>query len=399
MAAGGHRTWSEDEYIITLDSYFRNKHSPRHVAASFVLELARLLDRTAASIVMRMENFASVDPEESAARRGLTRISPLGRKIFADWQGRPDHLRSCAEVSRRRVTENRNLNLFAPDLLGPDFDDYEVLDQIGDGYFGRVFSCVHKEAGLPFAIKRIKTEQLYDQECMGRFAREMRILRSIEHPNVIRVHKDNLDTNSGRPAFVMDLAEISLREYMEEEYTRVRSHPSVPFTDAVRIIESVLAAVQALHGNAPAIIHRDVNPNNILRLPTGVWVLADFSLAKFLKSKTPATFTTKLSRGLGTAFYAAPEQFDHFKKANESADIYAVGVLIWELFTTSDPPPVPGDEMNCGLLSPLARVYARATRRNSVERYVSVPELRKDFIEAIALHAQNVEGVHSEFPS
>jgi serine/threonine protein kinase len=137
---------------------------------------------------MRMENFASVDSDESTDRRGLTRISPLGRRVYADWQARRDHLRSCAEVSVRRVTEDRNLNLFSADLLGPGLEEFEVLDQIGDGYFGRVFSCVHREQGLPFAIKRIKTDQLYDRESMGRFVREMRVLRTIQHPNVIRLH-------------------------------------------------------------------------------------------------------------------------------------------------------------------------------------------------------------------
>jgi serine/threonine protein kinase len=129
----------------------------------------------------------------------------------------------------------------------------------------------------------------------------------------------------------------------------------------------------------PPIIHRDVNPNNILRLPSGAWFLADVGLAKFLQGHTSTAFITKASRGLGTAFYAASEQYTDFKHTDERADIFAVGTLLWELFTNLTPPPIPGDAINCGLPKPLSAVYSRATKRVSSERYSSVKELRDQY--------------------
>ena len=87
----------------------------------------------------------------------------------------------------------------------------------------------------------------------------------------------------------MDLAETSLFEYMERRRAASSSLPVLPEAEAVGIVRAMAAALRSLHANVPKIIHRDLNPNNILRLFDGTWVLADFGLVKFIGGAGPAT--------------------------------------------------------------------------------------------------------------
>ena len=316
--------WSEREYVIALYFYFRNRDCPRHETAPYIQELATILGRTPASVVMRMENFSSLDPESETS--GLSNIGPLCRKVFTDWSPRRDHLESCAKLLIRESTEARNLSLFEPEpvTLPKAFSKYELLDHIGDGGFGSVFSCIEISSGKQFAIKIIKADNRFDRETLHRFFREMRILRSIQHPSVIRLHDDNLEAEESFPAFVMDLAQRSLTSLLDELSEHgSKGRPYLTTTDAVRIFRSVTSAVDALHCHDVRIVHRDINPNNVLLMDNGEWVLADFSLAKFLRSAaTGSTFVTKTHMGWGTAYYAAPEQYRDFKRTDERTDVY-----------------------------------------------------------------------------
>ena len=192
------RPWTEREYIIVLDGYFDTKGRPRHVNTEEIQELARLLGRTPASVYMRMENFASVDPDARMERRGLPKIGPVGQRIFQAWVGKRDHLRSCAQVLIRDVEASRtsSMSLFEPDpvVLPKAFGKYELLDLLGQGGFGSVYSCLNAETQQVGALKIIQVEKARDHESVHRFLREIRALRFVKHQNVIRLHEDNLET-------------------------------------------------------------------------------------------------------------------------------------------------------------------------------------------------------------
>lgn len=384
--------WSEREYVIALHFYLQHRASPRHEMSSFVQELARILGRTPASIVMRMENFANLDPETNQLRKGLTNLGPMCWKVFHDWHDHPDHLQSCAELLIREVTAAHNLSLFEPEpvTLPKAFGKYELLDHLGDGGTGSVFSCVDIDAGKRYAIKIIKTDTRFDDEALHRFIREIRILRTISHPHIIRLHEDNLDDEKSFPAFVMDLAACSLARFLEKR----REHggverPCATSAEAALIFRSIASGVSALHNNNPNVIHRDINPNNILLSIDGDWMLADFGLAKFLSSApTATTFVTKTHMGWGTAYYAAPEQYKDFKRTDERTDIYALGILLWDLFTTAWPPP---ESPAPGLPSGLAEVFVKATARDPGARYQNLKEMLSDFDSALVPMASIAE--------
>src|ERR1700722_14788942 len=109
------KPWSEREYIIVLHHYILHSDEPRHHLRDYVKMVAHLLGRTPASIVMRMENYASLDPEEKRHRKGLVNITPLGQKVFDEWFTNPDSLQACAEVLIRDAHASEQPSLFDPE--------------------------------------------------------------------------------------------------------------------------------------------------------------------------------------------------------------------------------------------------------------------------------------------
>jgi len=377
------RPWSERECIVVLDAYFREKSKPRHSGASHIRQLARLLGRTPASIVMRTENFASLDPEVNASRKGLTHVHSLCKRVFDEWVTQQSALRACAQVFAREIKESRVPTLFEPEpgAMPKAFGRYELLDEIGKGGFGTVFSCVNTESQEAYAVKIIRADFAQNRECIARFSREIRALKAVTHTHIIRIHEDNLGTEEHFPAYVMDLARCNLDEYIA---AHEGERPVLPLDQRCKILDALFGATEILHAARPQLIHRDITPRNVLQLPQGDWVLADFSLSKFLGSQmTRETYQTSAQKGWGTAYYAAPEQLRDFAKADERADVYALGRIMWDLFSKFSPPPRPEKDQH-GLPQILAPVYARATAYDPNERYRSVRCLHKDFDEAVS---------------
>jgi serine/threonine protein kinase len=176
----------------------------------------------------------------------------------------------------------------------------------------------------------------------------------------------------------MDLAEVSLAGYLDQcarAAGAARVRPIIPAGEAVTILRGILDAVSAMHEQHPSLIHRDINPNNILRMPSGSWVLADFSLAKFLQSTSFSTTFATTHQGWGTASYTAPEQWKDFSYADERADVFSLGVLTWELLSEAWP---PFDRSHLALPEHIAQVVQKATERDREQRQKSVRTLREE---------------------
>jgi hypothetical protein len=377
------RPWSEREYIIVLYYYLLHRNESNY-AQNYAQEIAELLGRTPGAVEMRLENYASLDPD--VYRAGLKNVGPIGTRVFTDWFNRPDNLRACAEVLIREARTASQPTLFDPEpvRIPKAFGKYELLDSLGDGAFGAVYSCINVENQKRYALKIIKTDSLGDSEIVARFRREIKTLKAMRHPNIIRIHEDNLDDTPHFPAFVMDLANCSLTSHLETKLAGLSTgnqRPLLPCDEAAKILGAVLDGVEALHCHEPPVIHRDIKPDNILQLPTGEWVLADFSLAKFLpRAVVTTTFATASRQAWGTHGYSAPEQFQDFRLANQQADVYSLGVLLWELFSPSWPP----FDRTCTLLSPsLEQVVLLATDRNREKRYLNIAEFRKGLNDAL----------------
>ncbi|HEY1663824.1 MAG TPA: serine/threonine-protein kinase [Verrucomicrobiae bacterium] len=380
------KPWSEREYIIVLHNYMLHREEPRHHLRDYVKDLANMLGRSVGSVVMRMENYTSLDPQKKQNRRGLVNISALGRKVFSDWYEKAESLHACAAVLIRETRGSDQPSLFDPEpvRLPWAFGKYDLLDPIGDGAFGSVYSCVNSDDQKIYAMKIIKTDKIANPEILGRFRREIKALKTLSHRNVIAIHEDNLDEQYDFPAFIMDLAESSLSAFLEKRLGGTPgglTRPTLPRAEAVAILKCIVNAVQALHENKPPLIHRDLNPNNILLMSNGCWVLADFSLTKFLPTAVvTTTFATASHQGWGTDTYTAPEQWQDFKRTDQRADVYSLGVLIWEMLSPSWP---PFDRACLMLPKPIEAVVLKATQRSRDLRQPSVKQLWKEFNKAL----------------
>jgi len=381
------KPWSERDYLIVLHYYLSNRGNPRHHLSPYIKAAAAIIGRTPAAVVMRMENYASLDPHESVQRVGLINISRLGEKVFNEWHDKEESLRECALVFIRDIAANNTPTLFDPDpvRLPIAFGKYELLDPIGAGGFGSVYSCLDSQTGAVYALKIIKTGFVDDNETVSRFRREIKALKAISHPHIIKIHEDNLDKTPDYPAFVMDLAQSSLIDYLEDKLAGTRdgdNRPLLPESEAAHILFSVIDGVKALHKHEPPVIHRDIKPDNILHLVDGSWALADFGLTKFLPRATvTSTFATASKQGWGTHGYGAPEQFQDFKLTDERADIYSLGVLTWELLSPSWP---PFDRAYTLLPKALEDLVVKATSRDRTDRHQTLEEFERELRAALA---------------
>src|ERR1700681_4297265 len=210
------------------------------------------------------------------------------------------------------------------DKLGP----YEILAPIGKGGMGEVYRARDTKLKRDVALKVLPEAFARDPERLARFEREAEVLASLNHPNIATIYGVVEDR-----ALVMELVEGDSPK------------GPMPFDDAWKIASQIAAALEYAHERG--IMHRDLKPANIIITPDGVVKLLDFGLAKaFSNQREPSaspenspTLTlggTEVGVILGTAAYMAPEQA-RGKAVDKRADIWAFGVLLYELVTGERP--------------------------------------------------------------
>tara|TARA_R110002096_G_scaffold435816_1_gene663002 strand:+ start:13820 stop:17806 length:3987 start_codon:yes stop_codon:yes gene_type:complete len=212
-------------------------------------------------------------------------------------------------------------------VIGP----YKLLQQIGEGGFGTVFLAEQsKPIRRRVALKIIKLG-MDTKQVIARFEAERQALALMDHPNIARV-LDAGATESGRPYFVMEyVVGDSITEFADAHKLSVR--------ERLAIFNQACAAVQ--HAHTKGIIHRDIKPNNILVSMTDGKPLAkviDFGIAKATASQlTDKTLFTEHHQLIGTLEYMSPEQAEGLPDIDTRTDVYALGVLLYELLTGQTP--------------------------------------------------------------
>jgi WD40 repeat protein/serine/threonine protein kinase len=211
---------------------------------------------------------------------------------------------------------------------------YKLLQQIGEGGMGIVYMAEQTEpVRRRVALKIIKLG-MDTKQVVARFEAERQALAMMDHPNIARV-LDGGATEDGRPYFVMELVQgVPITEFCDKN--------KLPAQDRLELFIPVCQAIQSAHQKG--VIHRDIKPSNVLvTLNNGEPVpkVIDFGIAKATNQKlTEKTLFTNYGAMIGTPAYMSPEQAEMSSlDVDTRADVYSLGVLLYELLTGSTPFP------------------------------------------------------------
>jgi tRNA A-37 threonylcarbamoyl transferase component Bud32/tetratricopeptide (TPR) repeat protein len=198
---------------------------------------------------------------------------------------------------------------------------YEIERLLGTGGFARVYAAIDRELGQRIAIKILRSERM-NSASLTRMRREVTLARELARPTLVRVY--DLGQDGDYTFLTMELVE-------GETLRALLQRGALPVEEIVRLAEPILDALGALH--EAGVVHRDLKPANILLTPAGDVKLGDFGLARRWDSGEKVTRTEAL---VGTLEYVAPEQALG-KQVDGRADLYAFGVLLFEMLTTKLP--------------------------------------------------------------
>jgi eukaryotic-like serine/threonine-protein kinase len=234
---------------------------------------------------------------------------------------------------------------------------YTDIRKIGSGGFGEVYTCRCDADGNTYAKKTLTDSS--DEDAIKRFTREVRILSTLDHPNIVRVLAKRLQT----PPFfyVMPLFKRSLRSEL----------PSL-VGDAARIdvmFGHILDAIDYAHSQG--VIHRDLKPENILLNDDDDLVVTDFGLGRIIDSES--TRQTPTGEFIGTPWYVAPEQMVDAKRADERSDIFSLGRMLYELYTG---PLTSAVQDTLAMAPSIGLVVERCTQSDPDKRFQTVSDLR-----------------------
>lgn len=217
--------------------------------------------------------------------------------------------------------------------IPPEIPGYRDLERLGHGGMGTVYVGRRHDRlfeGKAFAIKVLHAHRT-DPHGKQRFALERRLLADLDHPNIVRLY-DGGELADGRPYLVMD--HVDGRPL--DQHCRQRQ---LTIDARLRLFRTICEALHYAHQNR--VIHRDIKPSNILVDGEGVPHLLDFGIAKRLGASEEVGTTTTAWRAPMTLAYASPEQVGD-GPVTTASDLYALGVVLFELLTGQRPPP-PGD--------------------------------------------------------
>ncbi|HVY49887.1 MAG TPA: serine/threonine-protein kinase, partial [Minicystis sp.] len=255
---------------------------------------------------------------------------------------------------------------------------YEILGMLGVGGMGTVYRARDRELDEVVALKALRRELVDAPGMLERFRREVKLARRVTHPNVARVF--DIGEHDGEKFLTM--------EYVDGESLAglLAREGALSVARGVELAVAVCAGLGAAHH--AGVVHRDLKPDNVLLSKSGRVVVTDFGIARAVMDGGAGQTAGGL---VGTPAYMAPEQVEGAADVDARADVYALGAMLFELFTGARPwigdapiavaaarlvhPPPDPRAKKPDLPTPLARAILRCMARRREERFASVAEV------------------------
>jgi hypothetical protein len=287
-------------------------------------------------------------------------------------------------------------------MIGTLVGHYKVVRKIGDGGMGSVFEAVHEGIGRRVAIKVLRTEYSREANLVARFFNEARAVNIVSHPGIVGSF-DYGQLPDGTAYIVMEYVE---GESLAGRLKRLRA-PLGP--DSLRIGRQLAATLAAAH--AKGIIHRDLKPDNIMiaadsEAPGGERAkVLDFGIAKIVSdADAKSTGLTQAGAVMGTPKYMSPEQCRGTGKVDFKTDVYALGIIIFEMLTGRIPfeaegtgammamhmfqPPPPLREIDPSIAPPVEQLVQAMMDKDPTKRPTMVEVVGQ--IEALGVKSTGV---------
>jgi serine/threonine protein kinase len=268
------------------------------------------------------------------------------------------------------------------DRVGP----YIIVDHLGAGGMATVLKAHHPDLNRYVAIKVMHSSFMSDPSFQQRFQREAQIVAGLEHPNIVPVY--DFQQHEGSPYLVM--------KYIEGETLKDRmSRGPLSLNEVLHIIRSVGSGLAYAHRRG--VLHRDIKPSNIIIDRDNTVYITDFGLARIAEAGESTMSADML---LGTPHYISPEQARGVKNLDGRADLYSLGIVLYELmvgrvpFSAETPYAIVHDHIYTPLPMPAAinpeipseveAVIIRSLAKSAEDRYATADHLVGDLEQAVA---------------
>ena len=256
---------------------------------------------------------------------------------------------------------------------------YEIHELLGVGGMAYVYKAYDNIEKRWVAIKILKEELAGNSDFLRRFRNESKAIAVLSHPNIVKVY----DVSFGdRIQYIVReyIDGITLKQYIEQQ-------GEIKWREALYFTVQILRALQ--HAHEKGIIHRDIKPQNIMLLEDGTIKVTDFGIARFSQAETQ----TMTDKAIGSVHYIAPEQA-RGGYINDKADIYSVGVMLYEMLTGQLPfvadnavsvaimqmqaEPTPPSRINPSIPKGLEEITMHAMEKNPAQRFPSAADMLED---------------------
>ncbi len=268
----------------------------------------------------------------------------------------------------------------SPEVLRRNFPDLEILDVLGAGGMGVVYKARQPRLNRLVALKIMVAAPGHEGAFALRFEREAQVLARLSHRHIVSLHdfgELGPERTGADPLFYF------LMEYVDgTDLGQLIKSKELQPAQALAIVPQICEALQYAHNQG--ITHRDIKPANILIDKRGAVKIADFGLAKMVGGDAADALMTGLTQtgtAMGTPHYMAPEQWEHPEQVDHRADIYALGVVFYEMLTGERPAGVfepPSRKTSPPVDKKLDGVVMRAMDKNPDRRYQHAGQIGDD---------------------